>query len=272
MGDERYQCPSTGKVVETTDGYCPCCNDEVRVIEPRNSSLATRDALIDKSKEWAADNVYTLARRELRRLLRYANDGTTPLAAVLGAWEHVIRICERGGCAPDGVLRGSDPDSGQEGAAGLRDARTMQHRFEDPAMRLVTQLKAEFMPTMDENDGGEILHAILNLCDDVSRSALAHQAPKSKAEGAAREVCICSALRLDDGRIIRGHRHDDCVQTALKWREAGQDIGKVRQEAQGFVTSTNRFVDRSEAYALQVAAGLFKERNGVQILMSEDLY
>lgn len=88
-----------------------------------------------------------------------------------------------------------------------------------------------------------------------------------------KEICICAAIRLDDGRIIRGHRHDDCIQTALKWRSAGQDIGELRMEGQqGFMTSRNRFVERKEAYQLQVAAGLFKDRPGVQILMSEDLY
>lgn len=86
------------------------------------------------------------------------------------------------------------------------------------------------------------------------------------------EVCLCAAHRLDDGRIVRGHRHDDCIQTILKWRGAGQDVGKVRMEQQGFLTSRGRFVDRKEGYALQVAAGLLKGRQGVHVLMSEDLY
>lgn len=83
------------------------------------------------------------------------------------------------------------------------------------------------------------------------------------------EICICAALQLIDGRVIRGHRHDDCIQTATKWRDAGQVI---EHGEQGFVTSRNRFVGRAEAYELQVAAGLFQDRPGARILMSEDLY
>lgn len=30
-------------------------------------------------------------------------------------------------------------------------------------------------------------------------------------EAAQREICLCAAILLDDGRIIRGHRHDDCL-------------------------------------------------------------
>ena len=86
------------------------------------------------------------------------------------------------------------------------------------------------------------------------------------------EICICAAIRLEDGLVIRGHRHDDCIQTALKWRAAGQDIGDAGLNCQGFVTSHNRFVTRAEGMALQVAAGLMSPRAGVQILFSEDLY
>jgi len=87
-----------------------------------------------------------------------------------------------------------------------------------------------------------------------------------------KEVCVCAAIRLDDGRIIRGHRHDDCIHTAAKWRAAGQDVGTLHMGQQGFLTSRGRFVDRREAYALQVAAGLTPDRPGAHILTSEDLY
>src|SRR3990167_8567278 len=59
---------------------------------------------------------------------------------------------------------------------------------------------------------------------DAIREAIAILAALSALPLDAHEVCICAAIRLEDGRIIRGHRHDDCIQTALKWRAAGQDI------------------------------------------------
>lgn len=89
------------------------------------------------------------------------------------------------------------------------------------------------------------------------------------------EVCICAALRLDDGRVIRGHRHDDCIHTARKREKAGQEIGPIRQEAQGFVTSHGRFVGREEGAELQNAAGIVSADTGLPIkgeLFSEDLY
>lgn len=63
------------------------------------------------------------------------------------------------------------------------------------------------------------------------------------------EIGIRAAVRLDDGRIIRGHRHDDCYATAAKWGKAGQDIGRIPMEAQGFVTSRNRLRALIEAHA-----------------------
>lgn len=81
------------------------------------------------------------------------------------------------------------------------------------------------------------------------------------------EVCICAAIQLADGRVIRGHRHDDCIQTALKWD------ADPAYAVQGFVTSCNRFVGRREGMALQKAAGI-QSVTGYRgdILFSEDLY
>lgn len=84
-----------------------------------------------------------------------------------------------------------------------------------------------------------------------------------------KEICICAAVRLEDGRIIRGHRHDDCIQTALKWKNAGQNIGALYQDQQGFLTSRGRFVSRKQAAELERQAG--REVNG-DLLFSEDLY
>lgn len=90
------------------------------------------------------------------------------------------------------------------------------------------------------------------------------------------EICICAAIQLEDGRVIRGHRHDDCIHTALKWKAAGQNIGRIRQEQQGFVTSHNRFVDRAEGARLMREAGHVppQRRRPFEgdLLFSEDLY
>lgn len=83
------------------------------------------------------------------------------------------------------------------------------------------------------------------------------------------EVCICSAILLKDGRIMRGERHCDCY--ALMQRKGITD----REEAeQGFITSNNRFVDRNEGLKLQQNAGIKSaDPEGYRYqLYSEDLY
>ena len=90
------------------------------------------------------------------------------------------------------------------------------------------------------------------------------------------EICICAAIQLEDGRVIHGHRHDDCIRTALKWRAAGQDIGDAGLNCQGFVTSRNRFVDRTEGARLTREACRYSAHTGLMfqhdILFSDDLY
>lgn len=90
------------------------------------------------------------------------------------------------------------------------------------------------------------------------------------------EVCVCAAIVLDDGRIIRGHRHDDCCLTAIRWKDAGQDVGYLRQDMQGFLTSRGRFVDRKEGAALMRRVhwkSAYTQRQfEADILFSEDLY
>lgn len=104
------------------------------------------------------------------------------------------------------------------------------------------------------------LHKVKELVDALA-PLVATAAP------AAAEICICAAIQLADGRVIRGHRHDDCIQTAVKWH--AEPTGMV----QGFMTSLNRFVGRQEAMALQKAASM-PSAHGYRgdILFSEDLY
>lgn len=90
------------------------------------------------------------------------------------------------------------------------------------------------------------------------------------------EVCLCAAVLLHDGRIVRGHRHDDCISTVIKWRNTGQETGRVEDVMQGFLTSRGRWVDRHEAARLQQAAGIKsvnpRSRDWPTYLFSEDLY
>ena len=97
------------------------------------------------------------------------------------------------------------------------------------------------------------------------------------------EVVICAAIRLPDGKVFRGNRHSDCIETAYKfvnWN-GGVDPSEERWQPnmcddQGFITSRNRYVGREEGFKLQQAAGLPSAcLSGYRLseyLFSEDLY
>lgn len=89
------------------------------------------------------------------------------------------------------------------------------------------------------------------------------------------EVCICAAIQLEDGYIVRGHRHNDCLNTIYDLKMAGRRIGQVSGTRQGFITSRGRFVEREEALTLQLMAGIPSAAPGGyrgKILFSQDLY
>ena len=88
---------------------------------------------------------------------------------------------------------------------------------------------------------------------------------QAKKEG-AREIIICAAIQDSNNRIFRGHRHHDAIH-AMSTRPGD---GKVVKE--GFMTSTNRFVERKEAMEIQINAGLQSESERGIDLFSEDLY
>lgn len=109
-------------------------------------------------------------------------------------------------------------------------------------------------------------------CGEMRDKLEKAEAARDALQRESMEVCICAALQLHDGRIIRGHRHDDCIQTMEKWHAAGQ---VVEIESQGFVTSRNRFVGRRIGAQLQNAAGVNSAHYGrpvTDMLFSEDLY
>jgi hypothetical protein len=87
------------------------------------------------------------------------------------------------------------------------------------------------------------------------------------------EICICAAVIAHDGTIYRGHRHVDCLK-AIRERGKKQE---EKAEAQGFITSKNRYVNRAEGYKIQIAAGIKSaDYTGDYVqkgqLYSEDLY
>lgn len=86
-----------------------------------------------------------------------------------------------------------------------------------------------------------------------------------------KEIIICAAIKTSEGQIVRGHRHNHCFSVL-------HELGLSRYgHEQGFMTSTNRFVDRTEACNLQKAAGIasvLPEKDAYLHgeLYSEDLY
>jgi hypothetical protein len=85
-----------------------------------------------------------------------------------------------------------------------------------------------------------------------------------------KEIVICSAIKFSDF-IQRGNRHCDCYLAASKF----QGLDDVNSE-EGFITSTGRFVDRFEAYKIQIKAGIKSVSplgyDPLKRLFSEDLY
>jgi len=98
------------------------------------------------------------------------------------------------------------------------------------------------------------------------------------------ERIICSAIwykelptpvhkpkNINIGIVFCGHRHPHCLHqmvamTGKRDAEAGKNI-------QGFLTNTNRFVDRIEGAQIALACGQIKELNySSKKLYSEDLY
>lgn len=91
-----------------------------------------------------------------------------------------------------------------------------------------------------------------------------------------REFPVCAAIQMDDGYVIRGHRHSDCLHTMA--RHPKYSTARATQDSQGFMTSRNRFVGREEACRLFRLAGMRSARtftvlhHDAKELFSEDLY
>ncbi len=96
------------------------------------------------------------------------------------------------------------------------------------------------------------------------------------------EKILCSAIWFDDGKeyvhspknikagfVICGRRHHNCF--AILGQVLQEDKGyKELDDVQGFLTDTDRFVDRYEGAKIAFAAKQTKEQK--EKLYSEDLY
>lgn len=77
----------------------------------------------------------------------------------------------------------------------------------------------------------------------------------------------------DKGLVVLGHRHGQCMWTMSSLtglRSVTNAVDGVGEYEQGFLTNTNRFVDRKEAGQISFAAGQTEELKTT--LYSEDLY
>ena len=93
-----------------------------------------------------------------------------------------------------------------------------------------------------------------------------------------KEYILCAAIDYY-GTIICGHRHGDCyaILCGLTGLPSESSVLPDRDK-QGFLTSTNRYVSRKEAWNIakennQIKWGLDASENGDDsILISENLY
>lgn len=112
-----------------------------------------------------------------------------------------------------------------------------------------------------------------------------------------KEYILCAAIWFNDGKVyehqpvniesgfvVTGRRHHNCYATLSAIGKAIDFEDRVlraferlenKRDNQGFITNTNRFVDRKEGYQIAVSAnqivnGIIDKNN--PILISENLY
>lgn len=101
------------------------------------------------------------------------------------------------------------------------------------------------------------------------------------------EYIICSAIYFDNkkktyahqpnniesGYVICGHRHHNCFMT-MSILDPHNKSERMERPIQGFLTNTNRFVDRAEGFeiALKAEQILTNKDREIRRLFSEDIY
>jgi hypothetical protein len=111
--------------------------------------------------------------------------------------------------------------------------------------------------------------------ENLEKPKIAPASPLSDQEDVLKEVgkeiVICAAVKAKNGKVFRGHRHNNCFATIM---DAGLTPSN-NYDDQGFITSKNRFVTREEGRKLQDLAGIpSADQEGYRddTLFSEDLY
>ena len=98
-----------------------------------------------------------------------------------------------------------------------------------------------------------------------------------------KEYILCAAIHYNDnkeyyhqpiniktGFVVTGHRHHNCFMTVKILREPIKG-----DHTQGFLTNTNKFVNRIEAMRIAISAGQGGNYSKMRLsepLFSEDLY
>lgn len=81
------------------------------------------------------------------------------------------------------------------------------------------------------------------------------------------KILVQSAIKYDDGVIITGRRHGDCIRVAANLGR----YTRMETSTQGFVDNTEQFYTRKEAKELALKNGqISKDHKGE--LYSEDLW
>jgi hypothetical protein len=160
----------------------------------------------------------------------------------------------------------------------LREVLTKHHQWH---LEIGTVM---FPPSPNPNGNDDPVE--VDLTDAYSDSSMCEEtisalAPASQPSGISGELpcelCICAAIRMPDGEIIRGHRHNHCYDVVRQRANAKENRENICQAKQGFFTTRNRFVDRQEGMRIQRTSGLPSSQWGDgeyrgDYLFSEDLY
>ena len=105
----------------------------------------------------------------------------------------------------------------------------------------------------------------------------------------SKEYILCAAIHyrngkiyteqpknIHDGIIISGHRHNNCIMTLMQLIGDRFEADRLERNHFGFITSHNRYVNRSEAFEIarkqdQIWHNLFdKKPSDIQINFGED--
>jgi len=88
---------------------------------------------------------------------------------------------------------------------------------------------------------------------------------------------VRNPTNITEGVVVLGHRHGDIIQNVynlLGLRSVENGENSVGKSEQGFLTNTNRFVDRKEGMIIALNAKQVKNEflTNAENLFSEDLY